>query len=585
MPGKFRKAPVRRTINKMGKSIQKSKPVARKITRKPPVDTRIPNKISRRSTNISRAEQRIVKRQAVQKKLNKAQPRPRSVVRPTSRPVKSMAKQPAPPPIALKRSFKPSQPRTRPSVSAPPKSLRRGSAGVAVAGAAVAAGTLLTLKTASAHPDISLDVNSLQSTLTNLQNRSDFGDISSDLSNLDTTINHVLNLLESAREKGYVYQAEMEDIAYDAVDRWQSVRGQVEEAVVHQSKIAQSNVDDLNAYIRDLNRSIGNPSLGASALKETQDQANQVLWDIQSAENSIENNYENIENDIRTLNSRLTTIHWALDQLKEFSFNFEEGEDLVMAVANRWDKEGKDDPEGILYLSNKRLIFERKEKVATKKVLFVTTASDLVQEVVFAQPLNTLSKIKAQSKGLFGHQDFIEVEFSEGDLGKLSLHINGQDSEEWVNLIQRAKSGEIENERSSGTGISFTDLTGPLTSGDLLSIQNEVNELQDEMMLQDVRDDLSKVETEVSSLARDLADLRARGYVVEKSLEADIEVLTTQWDQVKARTESTIARQTEILGEQMTAIQDDLASLMGMSSNFKGGTSAFCPIEIFPCLC
>jgi len=241
----------------------------------------------------------------------------------------------------------------------------------------------------------------------------------------------------------------------------------------------------------------------------------------------------------------------------------------VMAVANRWDKEGKDDPEGVLYLSNKRLIFERKEKVATKKVLFVTTSSELVQEVVFAQALGTIKNIKAQSKGLFGHQDFMEIEFSEGNLGKLSLHINGQDSEEWVNLIQRAKSGEIEEDRTSGSGISYSDLTGDLTSGDLLNIQNEVNELQDEMMLQDVRDDLSEVETEVSSLARDLVDLRARGYAVEKSLEADIQVLTTQWDQVKTRTESTIEQQTKILGEQMAVIQDDLAKLMGMSANLK----------------
>ena len=162
------------------------------------------------------------------------------------------------------------------------------------------------------------------------------------------------------------------------------------------------------------------------------------------------------------------------------------------------------------------MIFERKEKIATKKVLFVTTSSELVQEVLFAQPLKSIVKIKAQSRGLFGHQDFMEVEFSEGNLGTLSFHINGQDSEDWVNLIQRAQSGEIEDERTSGSGISFTDLTGPLTSGDLLEIQNEVNELQDEMMLKDVQDDLSGLETEVSSLARDLADLRARGYAVEK---------------------------------------------------------------------
>jgi predicted nucleic acid-binding Zn-ribbon protein len=485
-----------------------------------------------------------------------------------------MPKKPAPPPAALKRTFKPPKPRQ--TSSRPQKSSRRGAAGLgaAAAGAAVA-GAFLTLNTASAHPDIAMDVNSLQTTLSDLQNRSDFSEITSDLANLDSTINHVLNLLESARDKGYVYQGDMEDIAYDAVDRWQSVRGQVEQAIGQQSQVAQDSLNDLDPYIQRLNANLKKPSSASAALKQAQDQANQVLWDLQSAESTLEDNYEDIENDIRQLNSRLTTIHWAIDQLAEARFNLEDGEDLVMAVPNRWDKEGKDDPEGILYLTNKRLVFERKEKVATKKVLFVTTSSEMVQEVVFDQSLNSIASLKAQSKGLFGHQDFMEVEFSDSNLGTLSLHINGQDSKEWVTLIERTKSGQIEDERTSGSGISFTDLTGPLTSGDLLDIQNEVNELQDEMMLKDVQDDLSELENEVHSLARDLADLRARGYAVEKSLEADLEVLTAQWDQVKTRAVTTVENQTKILSEQMAVIQDDLAKLMGMSSNLNAARPHF----------
>ncbi len=209
----------------------------------------------------------------------------------------------------------------------------------------------------------------------------------------------------------------------------------------------------------------------------------------------------------------------------------------------------------------------------------MTTSSELVQEVVFAQALDTIANIKAQSKGLFGHQDFMEVQFSGSNLGTLSLHINGQDSEDWIILVQRAKSGKIEEERTSGSGISFTDLTGPLTTGDLLAIQNEVNELQYEMMLKDVQADLSELETEVGSLTRDLADLRARGYAVEKSLEADLQVLTAQWDPVKSRAETTIEHQTKILGEQMAAIQDDLAKLMKMSANLKAARPHFLSLK------
>ena len=80
----------------------------------------------------------------------------------------------------------------------------------------------------------------MQSTLSDVQQRSTFSEIAADLTNLDCDLNHVLNLLESARDRGYVYQNDLEDIAFQAMDRWQSVRGQVE-AEHHQANHIFSN--------------------------------------------------------------------------------------------------------------------------------------------------------------------------------------------------------------------------------------------------------------------------------------------------------------------------------------------------------
>ena len=52
-----------------------------------------------------------------------------------------------------------------------------------------------------------------------------------------------------------------------------------------------------------------------------------------------------------------------------------------MAAPRRWDKENKDDPEGILYVSKEHIIFEPKENAAMKKVLCIITASKLVQRI------------------------------------------------------------------------------------------------------------------------------------------------------------------------------------------------------------
>jgi len=253
-------------------------------------------------------------------------------------------------------------------------------------------------------------------------------------------------------------------------------------------------------------------------------------------------------------------------------------ENLIMAVKARWDKEGKDDPEGILYITNRRLVFERKEKVATKKILFITTASELVQETLIDQALGDLGAWKAESKGLFGHQDFLQVQLPR--LGDVALHLDGQDSKEWASLLERARSGQIETEHTTlGTGISLADLTRPLTNADIMELQNQVHDLQDETMLTGQRQELAALENDLGAIERKLGELRAGGYVIEKNLEADLAVLRAQWGRVESNSMRTLEFQASQLGAQMEAIGKDLANLTGQASDLAAARPLYMQIK------
>jgi hypothetical protein len=438
---------------------------------------------------------------------------------------------------------------------------------------------LIALNAGAAHPDLSFDISSLERDLDNLESTSSLADIQSDVVNLDSELNNALNLLESARDKGYVYQSDLEDIAYQAKSQWDTVRPQVEDAVVRNSGELQSRLSTLNPSIQRLNRVVANPSSAEPILRDTTTQVNEFLRKAESVEKNIENSYDEIEKQIHQLNSRLTQIHWALEQLSEAKFELVDSEDLVMAVPTRWDKESKDDPEGVLYLSDKRLIFEQKEKVATKKVLFITTASELVQQALIDQPLAGINSVKAADKGLFGHHDFLEVQFSDPKLSAASLHLDGQDSEEWVVLIEQAKSGKLEAERATGAGLSISDLTKPLTQTDIIALQNEVNELQDEMMLKGIREELAELENDVRALERDLTGVRSDGYTVESELEDDVAILVAQWDRVKTNAETTMEQQIALLSQQMTSIQKMLSKLVAMSGDLTGARPLYMQIK------
>jgi len=436
-----------------------------------------------------------------------------------------------------------------------------------------------TVNTSTADQAIAAEVTALQSSFSDLQRRSSFTDIISHINTIDTSFIQVSELMESARSEGYTFQSDLETTLYNAQSQWEGVRPQVVSMINQHSSSMQSQVASVNPMIMDLNARLSNPASAAPAIRSSQSYINNLLSNISRVESDLQNRYQGVENSIQNVRSRLNDIHWAMDQLAGAKFQLENGEALVMAVKARWDKEGKEDPEGLLYLSNRRLIFERKEKVATKKVLFITTASELVQEVIITQVIGNIRDTTADKRGVFKNQDYLLVQFSDPKLGQVAFHIDGQDSKNWVLLIGRVRTGQIEQERISGAGLSYVDLNKPLTQADILAVQSEVGQIQNELMLQTARQEISKLENEVNALARKLTGLRQGGYVVEKDLEGDTVILTNQWDRVKANAGATLETQAKLLSDQSTSLQRSLSQLAGLSGNLTAARPLYMQLK------
>ncbi len=431
----------------------------------------------------------------------------------------------------------------------------------------------------AAPQEISSEASSLQSALDDLRNRSSFNDVISAINGLDSQITKVLELLESARQEGYCYQNDLENLVNQAKSQWDSTRPRLFSDFQQQSIAMQNRLPALAPMIQQVNANIANPIMARSLIQSAHSQVNTLLESVNQIQRSLENGYSGLQSQMQQTEKRLNDIHWAMDQLAGACYKLENGESLVMAISARWDKEGKEDPEGVLYLTNQRLVFERKEKVATKKILFITTASELVQEVLINQPLSNVRSVKAENKGLFGNQDFINAQFADAKLGAVALHIKGQDSKVWAGLIERSRSGQIDAERITGGEVSVADLTEPLTTASVAAVQNEVGILQDDMMLKPARQELAEIENDVVSMGRKLMPLRGRGYVIEKNLEGDISILATQWDRIKAIADKTIENQANLLSSQMQSIQQMASQLMGMAGNLAAARPLYLQLK------
>ena len=173
---------------------------------------------------------------------------------------------------------------------------------------------------------------------------------------------------------------------------------------------------------------------------------------IDAAESTVEGYYDTLAKEIADFDRHLKLVEGSFEELNSACFKLMEQENLIMRVEAVWTKDGredKNDPKGNLFLTDQRLIFEQKEEVATKKVLFVTTERKLVQEELFAIPLNHIEEIKATEQGMFKNKDFIDLKFSsQAPYHQVQLHLFGQDSSDWHKLINKVTSGDFDKDRT-----------------------------------------------------------------------------------------------------------------------------------------
>jgi hypothetical protein len=161
--------------------------------------------------------------------------------------------------------------------------------------------------------------------------------------------------------------------------------------------------------------------------------------------------YDPLHDNVRQAKQQIDDVAWTLQQAEQASFGLLTAEAPVEAVPANWKKAGdKDGVNGVLYLTDQRVIFEQKEEVATKKVLFVATAKQKLQSLQWAVPAAEIDKVVGSKRGFMGKDDFLTLTTSTGQpFSTTDLHLKGETGEAWQGFIGRVKSGDIAKERTT----------------------------------------------------------------------------------------------------------------------------------------
>jgi len=295
------------------------------------------------------------------------------------------------------------------------------------------------------------EFSSLQSALKRLQDAARLNNARSAVERLDSDIASLPGQVAALRTQGYAFEKGLELEAMQIQADWRGVESITRSQIETQAAPIQAELRVLEGQMSQLAAQRSNPALARPALERLKTGVQTLTGKAEAAERTVSSAYQPISGKVSALKFRLQKIEWMLKQLAEAKFTLRPTESGIMAVKAIWCQsvnKTKDDPEGILYLTDQRLIFEQKQEIATKKVLFFTTAKEKVQAVKWEAPVTLATEVKPSKQGMLKNEDRLDIRFGPGaPLQTVHLHI-WQDGNEWVKLINRAKTGEFDKTRA-----------------------------------------------------------------------------------------------------------------------------------------
>ncbi len=286
-------------------------------------------------------------------------------------------------------------------------------------------------------------LDELQDRLGDLQESLLLTSAHSDMGDLETALSLLPAEIEELRTRGYVFRSFLENKINVLAKQWEEIDSRVSREVSRRQRELEREADVAESTLLQA------MSGRASQVSRAESAIETLERKVKAALSAVEAMYGALQQNVNQTRSQVEQIRWLLDQVDEACFQLYPAEDPVTACQAQYMETKKEGPKGVLYLTDGRLIFEQKEEKATKKILFITTEKEKVQQLIFEVPIGQIEEVKSSQKGFLGRKEMLELLFApEADLSGATLRLRGADNEEWAGLIGRVKSDEIVKERT-----------------------------------------------------------------------------------------------------------------------------------------
>ncbi len=307
------------------------------------------------------------------------------------------------------------------------------------------------MTTPSPVDQIASEISSIQTKIGWMQDSIRLKETLNTIEDLQTAVNSMPQRISKFRANGYVFEKGLESQASDFPRQWAALYPPLQNQINQQTSILQNSIRAVELKFSQLNGVRLNPTAARPIITTILIDIGGLEDKIRAAESTVHGMYDSFERQVSAFRSHLDDIDFVLTQLAEAKFKLLPTEGGLRAIKAVWCKDVKehaDDPEGVFFLTDQRLLFEQKEEVVTKKILFFATAKQKVQELKWEIPVMLIDEIKPSKQGLLKNEDHLDIRFKSGAaLESVHLHI-WSDCNEWQQLLNRAAIKDFDKDRA-----------------------------------------------------------------------------------------------------------------------------------------
>ena len=260
-------------------------------------------------------------------------------------------------------------------------------------------------------------------------------------SRLDSKIGGFPSRIANIRKGNYLIQTSLESDQAQLSASWKNASITVKDQIRTNAQICRAQIAALEGEVRSRSAFMDDPS----HLNDLEARIQLVVSSVNTLSRNAQSALGSIESLAERLEQSLALAEKTVQLTQSASFKWAENECPVVAVNA---KDMNKDVDGVLTLTNHRIILESVKEIVLKKTLFIATEKKKVREVAFEGPVGSInSLIKGRVGILAGVGLYIDFKPQAG-LPPFKLDTKSDEADNIVRYYGLISSGQVDDELS-----------------------------------------------------------------------------------------------------------------------------------------